>query len=302
MKISEIANNCGYEFTGEDREVNSILYSFCAKENSIAIVNNISEVRETKANCILTKPVFIKTDKTLIYINDPMEVASVKIANILMDIEKNRADKMPVYRKNYDYYQGENVSIGDGTIISPNVYIGNDVYIGNNCFIEPNVNIGNGTVIMNGVYIASGSSIGAKSFYHYYEDELKEFPGIGITVVDSNVNIGNNTTIQRGTFSDTYIGRGCKIGNLIDIGHDVHIGFGCKIVSQTGIASNVKIGNGVQIYGQVGISNNVKIEDFVTIMGKSLVTRNVLRGKTVSGFYARDHIEELRFQAKLRKL
>ena len=38
MKISELANECGYEFCGEDREVNSILYSYCAEEDSIAIV------------------------------------------------------------------------------------------------------------------------------------------------------------------------------------------------------------------------------------------------------------------------
>ena len=34
---------------------------------------------------------------------------------------------------------------------------------------------------------------------------------------------------------------------------------------------------------------------------KSLVTKNVNAGKHVSGMYARDHIEELRMQAKLKK-
>ena len=302
MKISELAKRCEYEFSGEDREVDSILYSHCAKESSIAIINNISEVDKTKAKCILSKPVFINTDKTILYMMDSIEVAVVKVAKVLMDTNEIKIYSLPNYTKVVDYDCGKNIKIGKDTITSPNVYIGDDVQIGNSCFIEPNVNIGSGTIIKDNVYISSFSSIGTKSFYHYYEEGLQEFSGVGKVIIDSNVSIGNHTTIQRGTFSDTFIGNGCKIGNLIDIGHDVQIGCECKIVSESGIASNVNVGNHVQIFGQVGIANHVQIGDFVTIMAKSLVAKNIHSGKTVSGMYAREHLEELRFQAKLRSL
>ena len=158
MKISELANECGYEFCGEDREVNSILYSYCAEEDSIAIVNSISEVNQTKARSILTKPVFMKTDKTLLYINEPIEIASVKIANILIERREIKVDDGPIYIKHNECYQGENVKIGDGTVISPKVYIGNDVnIIFYNCsisyiYIRLNITIFSNANIISNIY------------------------------------------------------------------------------------------------------------------------------------------------------
>ncbi len=303
MKARELATKCGYEFVGNDVEINSIRYSSVADANSLAIAKNAEEVANSNASCVLVSPSIIDTNKSIIYAADSLEFASVKAAQLLMEEENEPSFKRMRYTKYEEYYLGESVHIGNNTIISPNVYIGNNAKIGKNCYIEPNVHIGWGTVIGDDVYIGSGSSVGANSFYHYYDnDELKEFPGIGITKIHNEVNIGNNTTVQRGTFSDTVIHHGCKIGNLIEVGHDVEIGINCKIVSQTGIGSNVVIGNYVQIFGQVGIANNVNIGDYGVVFAKSLVTKNVLPGKKVSGMYAREHIEELKMQAKLRSL
>lgn len=302
MKLSELAEKSGYEFIGEDVEIMNIRYSICAEKNSIAIVNNEKEMEQTKAICLLVRPTLVYTDKSLLFASDSLEVASVKVASILYENDMGKEHSRVSYKKVNDYFVGDNVSVGEQTYISPNVCIGNNVTIGKNCLIEPNVTIGNNTVIGNNVYIAAGSFVGANSFYHYFDEEIKEFHGVGKTVISSGVTIGSNTTIQRGTFSDTYIGRYSKIGNLVDVGHDVQIGENCKIVSQTGIAGNVRIGNFVQINGQVGIVNNVQIGDYVIVKGKSVVTKNISSYKTVSGNYAREHCEELRTQIKLRKL
>lgn len=155
---------------------------------------------------------------------------------------------------------------------------------------------------MKDVSIGDGTIIGAESFYHYFDNGLQEFEGLGTVIINDNVSIGSNTIIQRGTFSDTLIGARSRIGNLIDIGHDVFIGHDCKIVSQTGIASNVRIKNYVTIYGQVGVANGINIGNQAVVYAKSLVTKNIDDNQHVSGMYARDHIDELRIQAKLRKL
>lgn len=302
MKLSELAQRCGYEFYGQDMDVLSIRFSDCADTKSIAIIKNNKEIEQTAARCLLVKPTMLRTDKSLLFTSDSIDLASVKVANILYENEMEQNKHMISYKKVNEYYIGKNVEIGRQTYISPNVYIGNNVIIGEECVIEPNVKIGSNVIIGNKVYIAAGSCVGANSFCHYLEDGLKEFPGIGSTIISDEVHIGNNVTIQRGTFSDTYIGTACKIGNLIDIGHDVRIGNNCKIVSQTGIAGNVNIGEYVHIFGQVGISNNVTIGDYVTVYAKSLVTKDVLEYQRISGIYAREHIEELRIQAKIRKL
>ncbi len=302
MKISELAQKCGYEYCGRDCEIHSIRYAAAADEDSIAIITNRGEVEATRANCIILLPIFVNTKKTMLFASGSIESAVVRVAKVLLENKEIFLQHTCKYSKVENYYSGKNVKIGNGTVISPNVYIDNDVIIGESCYIEPNVHIGSGTVINENVFIGSGSSIGAKSFYHYYDDKLMDFPGLGKTIINRAVSIGNNTTIQRGTFSDTIIGEDCKIGNLIDIGHDVTIGRGCKVVSQVGVASNVTIGNFVQIYGQAGISNNVRVGDFATIFAKSSVTKDVSDGQKVSGLYAREHSEELRIQAKLRRL
>lgn len=303
MKVCELAKKCGYEFVGKNIDVDSIRYAAAADVNSIAIAKSVKEIDCTKANCVLISLAFVDTDKTLIYSSDPLELASVKIAKVLAEANGQTIYKKTTYKKQLDYFVGKNILIGRKTIISPNVYIEDDVQIGGECYVEPNVHIGRGTIIGSRVYIGSGSSVGANSFYHYYEDnQLVEFPGLGKTIIYDGVSIGNNTTIQRGTFSDTIIQKECKIGNLIDIGHDVEIGINCKIVSQTGIASDVHIGNYVQIFGQVGVANNISIGDYAVVLAKSLVAKNILLGQKVSGMYAREHSEELKIQAKLRRL
>ena len=83
------------------------------------------------------------------------------------------------------------------------------------------------------------------------------------------VEVGCNTVIQRGTLSDTIIGDGTLIGDLVEIGHDVKAGVGSLIVSQAGISGNVTIGDGVEIYGQAGVANWLDIGDGATIMAKA---------------------------------
>ncbi|MBR3746498.1 MAG: UDP-3-O-(3-hydroxymyristoyl)glucosamine N-acyltransferase, partial [Selenomonadaceae bacterium] len=116
------------------------------------------------------------------------------------------------------------------------------------------------------------------------------------------VEIGSNTVIQRGTFSDTIIGAGTIIGNLVELAHDVKIGEDCLIVSQVGICGNVTIGKRVQIFGQAGISNWVTIGDDAIVLAKSLVTKNIRAGQKVSGMFAREHRDELKHLAKLKKV
>lgn len=299
MKISEIAERCGYEYCGEDIEVDSIRYAEYAENNSIAIVKVVEEIEKTKANCLLLKPMLVNTKKSIIFTGDSLELASVKIAQFLQEKQQSKRINYTVQE---GYYIGENVTIGKNTFIAPNVFIDDNVVIGNNCSIAMNSHICSGVIIKNEVKIGDGSIIGADSFYHYYEEGLREFIGLGTVIVEDDVSIGSYTTIQRGTFSDTIIGARSRIGNLIDIGHDVIIGHDCKIVSQTGIASNVNINNFVTIYGQVGVANDISIGDKAVVYAKSLVTKNVKEKQQVSGIYAREHAEDLRIQAKLKKL
>ena len=82
----------------------------------------------------------------------------------------------------------------------------------------------------------------------------------------------------------------------------MRIGRYCRIVSQSGIAGNVVLGDGVEVLGQAGIAENVRVGDEAVIKAKSLISKNVPDFAIVSGLYGRKHADELRLQAKLRKM
>ena len=75
----------------------------------------------------------------------------------------------------------------------------------------------------------------------------------GRVIIENFVEIGAGCTIDRGVSSDTIIGTGTKIDNLVHIGHDTEIGKNCLFAGQVGIAGATTIEDEVILWGQVGV-------------------------------------------------
>lgn len=119
----------------------------------------------------------------------------------------------------------DDLQIGSGTVIQPNVTIGKRVKIGKNCVIYPNVSIGNDCEIGDHVTIHSGTVLGGHAFYYKKRPEgFDKLLSCGKVIIEDHVEIGANCTIDRGVTGDTRIGAGSKMDNLIQIGHDTVIG------------------------------------------------------------------------------
>ena len=170
--------------------------------------------------------------------------------------------------------------IGASSIIQPNCFIGNNVTIGENCIIHSNVSIYDNTIIGDNVIINSGTVIGGEAFYYKKrETGYDQLLSAGRVIIEDDVHIGSSTTIDRGVTGDTTIGKGSKLDNLIQIGHDTFIGECCLIASQTAVAGCVVIENNVTIWGQVGISSGVTIGESAILLAKSGVSKS-LKGHT----------------------
>jgi len=210
---------------------------------------------------------------------------------------------------------GREVSIGPGVVIGAGAMIGDRVRIDANCVIGDGVEIGDDSRLFPHVTLYAGAALGRRVIVHagvriasdgfgYVQSggAHQKISHVGRCLIEDDVEIGANTAIDRGSIGDTIIGRGTKIDNLVQIGHNVRIGRMCLIMAQVGIAGSVRVGDGVVLAGQAGIAGHHTIGDGARIAAQAGVFGDVPAGETWSGYPARPHREALRAHAAVFKL
>ncbi len=210
---------------------------------------------------------------------------------------------------------GENVFIGDFVSIGDGCTIGDGVTIHPNVVIYHEVRIGAGTVIHSGAIIRERIEIGAGGLiqpnavigadgFGYIPDPaegIRAVPQVGMVRLGAKVDIGANACVDRGAFSDTILGQGTKLDNLVQIGHNVRVGSYTIICGGTVVAGSTEIGNQVTIGGNSAIAGHIKIHDKVRLAGHSAATSTLEKGD-YGGFPAMPVSVWRRQVASLRKL
>lgn len=193
--------------------------------------------------------------------------------------------------------------IGDGSEIGSGAYISHNVQIGNDCVIHANVSIRERCEIGARVILQPGAVIGSDGYgYEFADGKHVKIPQVGIVVLEDDVEIGANSCIDRARFGETRIGKGTKIDNLVQIGHNASIGDHCLIVSQTGIAGSAKLGNNVTVAAQCGISGHLQVGDSIILAGRAGVTKNLTEPGVYYGMPARPMAKEQRRLASINLL
>ena len=188
--------------------------------------------------------------------------------------------------------------IGKGTVIMPNVFIGNHVRIGNNCVIFPQVTILDHCIIGNDVVIQSGSTIGSDAFYYNKKTNrpihYTKMLSCGRVIIEDGVEIGAGCSIDRGVSSDTQVGAGTKMDNMVHIGHDTVIGKNCLFAAQVGIAGATTIEDNVVLWGQVGVSKTLTIGKDAVVYAQSGVKDSIPGAKVYFGSPVEDAREKMK--------
>lgn len=198
---------------------------------------------------------------------------------------------------------GENCRIGNNVVLHAGVHIDDQVSIGNDSELFANVVIRQRITIGCRVTINAGSVLGTDGFGYRWDGSAHvKVPQIGTVVVEDDVEIGSCVCIDRAKFSTTRIGRGTKIDNLVQIGHNVQIGPHCIIVGQAGLAGGARLGTGVVLGGQAAVRDHITIGDAAMAAACSAIAENVPARTIVSGIPALPHRQSLREQAALRRL
>lgn len=197
----------------------------------------------------------------------------------------------------------EGVTLGKDCYIYPNVYIGRNSTIGANTIIYPNVTIYHRCEVGARCILHAGCVIGADGFgFAPQLDGYHKIPQLGGVILEDDVEIGANACIDRAVMGYTRVGKGAKIDNLVQIGHNCQIGDHTVMAAQGGIAGSSKIGSWCQTGGQVGIAGHLEIGDRVQLGGQTGVLGNIKSDQVMLGSPAMDARAAMRIYATLGKL
>lgn len=200
-------------------------------------------------------------------------------------------------------YVGDNVVIGDGCQIYPNVVICENAKVGNDCLFYPNVTIYHDCHVGNRVTLHAGSVVGSDGFgFAPSENGYDKIPQIGIVTIEDDVEIGANTCIDRSTMGSTYVRKGVKLDNLVQIAHNTDIGANTVMSAQVGVAGSTKVGQWCMFGGQVGIAGHITIGNKVFLGAQSGVPSSLKDDQTLIGTPPMEKLPYFKSQAIFQRL
>jgi len=175
---------------------------------------------------------------------------------------------------------GEQVRIGARSVLQGLNHIGANCVLGEEVNLFPNVTLYPRTEVGHRVRIHAGTVVGADGFGYVLDNGVhRKVPQIGNVIICDDVELGANVTVDRGALGPTFIGRGTKVDNLVQIAHNVTLGEHCIIVSQVGISGSTRLGNYVVLGGQVGLAGHLRIGNRVAVAAQSGVMHNIPDGE-----------------------
>lgn len=223
---------------------------------------------------------------------------------------------------------GDRVRVGAGSRIGHHVTIGAGTEIGPGCRIHHGVRIGPGCRIGAGTILHPNVVIGADGFSFVTETPSRveeartsmaqiaprdgsesqvwnKIHSLGGVEIGEDVEIGAGSTVDAGTIRATRIGRGTKIDNLVQVGHNVVIGEDCLLSAQSGVAGSARIGDRTVLGGKAGVADNITVGPDVVLGGGSIALSNVPAGRIMLGYPAMPieaHLESYRALRRLPRM
>lgn len=318
MRLSQLASEIGAEVVGDpEAEVRAVATLHEATAGQVSFLANPKYrplLARTAASAVIVRPEDRVGGINLLVTRDPY-LAFAKAVSLLHPVEHPRrgveagAHVHPTARlgANVTVLAGaaveEAAEIGEGTVLYPGVYVGREARIGRHCILYPNAVVREQCVLGDRVILQPGAVIGSDGF-GYARDGARQvkIPQVGIVVLEDDVEVGASTTVDRAALGETRVGRGTKIDNLVQVGHNVTVGEDCVIVAQAGIAGSSRLGNRVVLAGQAAVAGHISLGDGVMVGGQSGVAADVEPRAVVSGSPAFPHREWVKASLVYKKL
>jgi len=319
MLLSELAGKIGATLSGSDGEVTGIAPVEEAGPGQVTFLSNpkyARHARETKAAAIIAKEPVPGASCAFLLTPNPYHSFACAVEWFHPPV-RPAAGVSPLSYVHPGAVLGKDVSIapfavveeeavlGDRVALYPGVYVGKGTVVGEDSLLYPRVTLYEGVRVGKRAILHAGCVVGSDGFgFAPSAQGFRKIPQVGTVAIDDDVEIGANTTIDRAAMGVTRIGRGTKLDNLIQVGHNVVIGSDTVIAAQTGISGSCRVGSRVMIGGQAGLAGHLEVGDGVMLGAKTGVAASLSAAESPawSGVPAMPHKTWLRMSMLLPKL
>jgi UDP-3-O-[3-hydroxymyristoyl] glucosamine N-acyltransferase len=295
LSLEDLAGLLKCEFTGNPQcQITGINEIHMVQNGDITFVDHpkyySKAINSAATTIIINKRLDCPEGKNLIFSDDPF--------NAYLTLVKQFRPFEPAYSS-----VSPSAEIGENTFIQPGVFLGNQVKIGKNCLIHANVSIYDHCILGDNVIIHSGSVIGADAYYFQKRNcGYLKFESCGRVIIDDNVEIGAMCSVDKGVSGDTYIGKGTKFDNHVQVGHDTYIGSDCLIGAHCAIAGVTRIEDNVVLWAKVAVNKDLIIGNGAVVLATSAVSHSLAAGQTYFGIPAMEARKAWKQIALVRKL
>ncbi len=294
LAASAIADLVGGALHGPDREVRAVAPVETAGPDCAAFVEGAPRADRAGAAGVLICRAPLP-GRTCVVVEDPRRAFAALLRRLFP--EEHRPGVHP------GAHVDPTARLGPGVVVHPGAWIGADCEVGAGTVIFPHVVLYPRTVVGRRCRIHAGAVLGADGFsYHPGPEGPEKMPQVGRVVVEDDVEIGANTCIDRAFLGETRIGRGSRLDNLVQVGHNSRLGRGVLVAGQAGLSGSVTLDDGVVLGGQVGIADHVRIGAGARLGARTGVHRDLEGGRDYLGAPAMPLREARRVWAALRRL
>ncbi|HEX3729425.1 MAG TPA: UDP-3-O-(3-hydroxymyristoyl)glucosamine N-acyltransferase [Opitutaceae bacterium] len=193
--------------------------------------------------------------------------------------------------------------VGPRAHLQAQVFIGRGARVGEDCWLMSGAVVAAECELGRRVQLQPGAVVGGDGFgYEFVGGKHEKLPQVGNVVIGDDVEIGANSTLDRARFSQTRVGEGTKIDNLVQVGHNVVIGKHCMICAQAGIAGSTTVEDFVVLGGQVGVIGHITIGQGAQIGAQTGIGADVKPGEKLWGTPSLPYMLEQRLFILYRKL
>lgn len=199
---------------------------------------------------------------------------------------------------------GPRARVGARVVLGPGVHVGADAVIGEGSRLGGHVVVADRCRVGARCVLQPGAVIGADGFGYVARapTEHERIEQLGDVELEDDVEVGANACVDRATLGTTRVGRGTKIDNLVQVGHNVDIGAGVIMVAQSGVAGSSSVGAGAILAAQSGVAGHLRVGAGARVLGRAGVRRDVADGEAVAGSPAVPKTRHFRSVVALAKL